>query len=245
MLELDASATIGEFVAQRPSRARVFERLGIDYCCGGKRALADVCVDKELNVETVLHTIRESDAASATDDMTVYLNMPLTRLADHIEEAHHAWLREELPRIAMMFAKVVRAHGQKHPEMVGCHDVFMGFRAELETHMNAEEQLHFPMIRTLEAGGPADSAKSLSESIRQLEHEHDSAGRALDRMREATNSYTPPATACNTFRVLLASLAELERNMHEHVHKENNILFPRAMKLEAAAAVLSEALTTG
>jgi regulator of cell morphogenesis and NO signaling len=162
--------------------------------------------------------------------------MSLIELAEHIEETHHAYLREELPRLDFMTEKVSRVHGDKEPRLLRVREAFVALKAELEPHMMKEERVLFPIIRELEASAsrPEFHCGSVANPIRQMEHEHDQAGDALAIIREATDDFVPPEWACNTYRAMLDSLEKLEADMHQHVHKENNVLFPKAIEMEAA-----------
>ena len=233
----DVQMTVGQMVAERPSRARVFERRGIDFCCGGKKALTQACADRGVELDTVVNELISADAGGEADQRN-WNEATLTELADHIQATHHAYLRQELPRLSAMTTKVAQAHGDRHPEVWLVREVFDALRAEMEAHMFKEEQILFPAIRRLEAnsGEPCFHCGSIQNPIRVMEQEHDGAGDALARMRKLTGDYTVPADACNTFRAMLSSLAELEADMHQHVHKENNVLFPRAIAAEAAQA---------
>lgn len=230
---LTPEKTVGQLVAERPSRSRVFEKLGIDYCCGGKLPLADACSRKGLDAATVLAMLEatEGNAGDAPEGPSP-LDMSLTELCDHIERKHHDYLREELPRLEFMTHKVAKVHGENWPWLIELAQVFDALNAELTTHMMKEEQVLFPAIRDLEAGRvPQSSCGShLEGPISMMEHEHDNAGQALARMNELSGGYQPPEDACNTFRAMLDSLAELEQDMHRHVHKENSILFPKALE---------------
>lgn len=227
--------TVGELVTQRPGRSRVFEQLGIDFCCGGKKSLADACAAKGLDADTVLTTLLAAEANTSSDE-TDWSRASLTALADHIEQTHHAYLRRELPRLGTMIRKVAAVHGDRYPWMLEIDGVYVSFAAEMEAHMLKEEQMLFPLIRRLERDDSEATAgirrAGISDPIQVMEHEHDDAGRALMRMRELSNGFTPPPDACNTFRAALDGLAELEQDTHRHVHKENSILFPRALELE-------------
>lgn len=233
MTTLNANTTVGALVAERLARARVFEQFGIDYCCGGKRPLDEACREKRVPVEQVLAALRAADAQPRDADDPSTLGM--AALADHIVATHHRYLRSELPRLGAMLDKVINAHAVRHPELRLCGRVFGELRSELDAHMQTEEQVLFPMIRALERGErpTATAGGAVSEPIEMLEHEHDEAGQALWELRRLTSDYTPPADACTTYRVLLDGLAALERDMHLHVHKENNVLFPRAAKAES------------
>ena len=163
----------------------------------------------------------------------------LTELADHIEATHHAYLKEELPRLEFMVHKVTNRHGEHRPALVQMAQVFDAFKAELESHMMKEEQILFPLCRQLEhASGPQHfHCGSVQNPIRVMIQEHDDAGEALRRMRELTDDYSVPMDACGTYRALFDSLKQLEQDMHRHVHKENSILFPKAVEAEAKRAV--------
>ncbi len=235
MSQIQPDQTVGQLVAEQPNRARIFESLGIDYCCGGKRPLAAACAEKGLDTGTVIQALR--DAESGTEVQTDWTTTPLGELADHIVATHHAYLREELPRLAFLTDKVANAHGERHPEMKTIRDLFAAFKAELEMHVVKEEAVLFPMCRQMEVNRAVPRfhcGGTIQNPIQRMEQEHQDAGDALEQMRALTHDFTPPADACNTFRVLMDSLARLEADMHQHVHKENNILFPRAIALEAS-----------
>lgn len=222
--------TVGELVRAAPIRARVFEKLGIDYCCGGKKPLAEVCAAKGLDAATVLTMLEALDGAAAGDAPVDANAMSLAQLCDHIETTHHGYLREELPRLDFMTRKVAAVHGADEPRLIEIRSVFEHLAVEMMAHMADEESAIFPRIRTLEtsAGLPA-AREDLNAAISELEREHADAGGALERFRELTDGYAPPEWSCNTFRALYDGLARLERDMHQHVHKENNVLFPRAL----------------
>lgn len=233
----NVSSTIGGLVAEQPGRARVFERLGIDYCCAGRKPLLDACAARGLDAGDVVRALEAEDARGAGSE-TDWTREPASALADHIEATHHAYLRAELPRLEAMIAKVVKAHGARHPELAALQGVFAGCRAELADHMEKEERVLFPWVRRLEAGkaGSGYPPWSVARPVACMEHEHEAVGRALERMRELTGGYRPPEGACTTYRAMLHALAELEADTHRHVHKENSILFPRAVELEKACA---------
>ncbi len=235
MSDADLTTSVGQYVVERPSRARLFEQLGIDYCCGGREPLASACEKKGLDPRMVLDAIEREDAKSPVGEPRDWSRASLTELADHIESEHHSTLREELPRLSSMIERLVEAQGRRHSELLRCREVFGSLRRELESHMAKEEQILFPMIRDLEASAtlPDFHCGSLRNPIRVMEHEHDDVALALSRLRELTANYTPPDDACNTYRAAFAGLAELEADLHRHIHKENNILFPRAVAEES------------
>src|SRR5262245_37874439 len=223
-----ASRLVGDLAAERPARARVFEQLGIDYCCGGRRPLDDACSDRGLDVESVVALL---DAEANTLDEPDWMHAPLSELCDHIVAVHHGYLRRELPRLTELLAKCERAHGDDRPELVEARETFEHLRAELEHHLADEERRLFPACRRLDAGDPP--GVELPNDLLHLEAEHAAAGALLERLSILTDGYDTSGAACNTHRAALSALAELERDMHEHVHEENNILFQRVAALSA------------
>ena len=229
--------TIGELVRNHPVRSRVFERLGIDYCCGGKIPLDAACTQHGLDVAAVLEMLAEVEQTN--DDGLVDADaMELAELADHIERTHHAYLKDELPRIAALLEKVSSVHGARETRLVAIRETFLSFQAELSQHMMKEEQVLFPMIRALDQSDepPAFHCGSLANPIRVMEDEHDNAGAAMAAFRRLTDDYAPPEWACNTLHATYDALARLEADMHHHVHKENNVLFPKAIARERQLA---------
>lgn len=230
--------TVGEIVARQPLLARIFERVGIDYCCGGKKTLQEACAAKGLDAATVLVML---DAASLMADARPVVDaaaMSLTALADHIEQSHHAYLKEELPQLVEKAERVAAKHGWRDARLPEVAATIQALAEEMFLHMAKEEQILFPLVRQFEQDGPATShCGTIANPIRAMELEHDNAGGALARLRELTDGFSPNAEACNTHRALLAGLAHLETDLHEHVHKENNVLFPRALALEAQLTV--------
>jgi len=209
-------ATIGQIAAETPASVRVFERYGIDYCCGGRVAFDEACRGRGLDAEAVRAEIERE--APAAEDQTDWTKAPVNDLIDHILKKHHVYLKTNLPLIEAKVAKVMQAHGEKVPAIAG---VFAAMKEELDAHMMKEEMILFPMIRSTGRGamGP----------IRVMLAEHDSAGDALAALRRLTGGYAVPEGACNTWRSLYFELAELERDLHRHIHLENNVLFPRVL----------------
>lgn len=234
---IDPSTTVGQLVAERPARSRVFEALRIDYCCGGKQPLEEACRQRNLVTETVVDLLLAMEARNNDVLEPDPSDMTLTELADHIEQTHHAELRIELPRLGRLVEKVRDAHGDSEPRLHRVFEAFNALRDELSSHMVKEERVLFPILRRMESSASlgAQQCGSIAGPIRQMEAEHDEAGSALEVLREATDGFTPPDGACNSWRAMLDGLAWLERDMHRHIHKENNILFPRALERERAA----------
>ena len=234
METLTIDTPVGKFVTNRPGRARIFENLGIDYCCGGQRSLKDACVEKRLDPASVLGDLlceAEGPGASSGPDWTT---APLTDLADHIVETHHAYLRRELPRLSGLLEKVAGTHGKAHPELRELVGIFETFAAELGSHMMKEEQILFPAIRQIETTENHERfhCGSIQGPVGAMMHEHDQARDGLHQMRQLTDGFKAPNNACASYCTLFDSLAELETDMHAHIHKENNILFPRALETE-------------
>lgn len=225
-MNISLNTSVAQLVTDRPARARIFERLGIDYCCGGHHSLAEACRKKDLDPPTVAEMLDAAADTGAPSDTTNWTNAPLGALIDHIESTHHDYLRRELPRLEELLTQVVQAHGAEFSWLDPTLEVFQTLKLDLETHMMSEEERVFPSIRALEENG---ANAGLDEAgIDKMIREHDDSGAALDQFRELTNDYTPPADACPKFRAAMDGLEELETDMHQHIHKENNILFPRA-----------------
>jgi regulator of cell morphogenesis and NO signaling len=225
--------TVGAIVRDHPALSRLFEQAQVDYCCGGQKTLAEACAKRGIDPQAFL---KELETFAATEpapevDLTA---LSLTELVEHIERLHHAYLHTELPRLEALVTKVARVHGDKEPRLAQVRALFLGLSAELATHLMKEEQVLFPMIRQLEASGTLTQfhCGSVAHPIHRMEFEHDEAGTALAQLRQLTDNYTPPEWACNTYRALFDALAYFEQDMHQHVHKENNVLFPQVIALE-------------
>lgn len=228
---------IADIATQNPATIRIFQRFGIDFCCGGKRPLSEVCAEKQVTFGELRSALESAGEPQKTDFPGA--DATLTRLIRFIVDKYHADLRQELPRLGQMAAKVLDVHGSKHPDILpALAATFRGLREELEMHMMKEERVLFPYVEKLEAlaaDGQTLAASpfgSIQAPIGMMEHEHEDAAQALARLRRLTDGYIPPADACNTFRGLYHGLAELEKALHEHIHLENNVVFPRAARLE-------------
>jgi regulator of cell morphogenesis and NO signaling len=221
-MDITVATTVGEVAVQHPLATRVFARHGIDFCCGGGKTLEEACSSRGLDSARVLAEIetevQESDAPPRRWDQE-----PVEAVIDHILTAYHAPLREELPRLEGLVKKVHQVHRDKAPEMLaGVLDTYLNLRMELDLHMAKEEEILFPMIR-------AGKGAMAEGPISMMEQEHDAAGGALVRLRELTHGYEVPEEACNSWRALWHGLAALETALHEHIHIENNVLFPRVL----------------
>ncbi|WP_436928729.1 iron-sulfur cluster repair di-iron protein [Halosimplex halobium] len=227
MTEIDPDRTLASLVEETPACARAFESLGLDYCCDGDRTLATACDQADLAVDEVRARLRETRDREADAD---YDWTDLADLADHVVETHHDYLREELPALEDLVAKVARVHGENHPELRELEAEFADLAGEMREHIEEEETELFPVVERLDRGeslGP-DEAARLREAIRTFEDDHAATADRLDRIAELTDDYAVPGDACASYRSMLERLERLERDTHMHVHKENNVLFPRA-----------------
>ncbi len=232
--------TVAEIVLRHPRLRARLEQLGVDYCCGGKKQLADAVKDAGLDLKTILadleHTLLQKQAATPATDWT---EVPLTVLADHILDTHHVFTKTQLARVDTLLAKVQNAHRSRHGSMLdSLRSAFDPLRAELEAHLMKEEQILFPAIKGIDGflsgrnDKPVVHCGSVAHPIRQMEHEHDGAGAILVNMRGITDNYRLPDDACQTFKALYEALEALEADLHEHIHLENNILFPASVSQE-------------
>jgi regulator of cell morphogenesis and NO signaling len=233
--------TIGEIVAADYRAAAVFQRHGIDFCCQGARTLERGCREAGVDTEAVL---REIDAATASPagSLPQFNTWPLGTLVEHIVATHHHYVRRMLPVMLAHARKIADVHGGRHPELPRVAALVEQVADDMTDHMIKEEQILFPYIVALEqasaAGQPAPLAPfgSVDTPIHKMEAEHESAGHAMLEIRELTDRYTAPADGCTTYAVCLQELEAFERDLHTHVHLENNILFPKASALEASIA---------
>ena len=233
------SRTVKELAVQMRGAARVFEQFGIDYCCGGKIPLDQACEEAGLCLDKVLASLEraEHEPAAAYD----WPRESLSALAEHIVEKHHAFTKAETSRLAALFAKVCAVHAARHPELTIMQTTFNEMANDLRTHMLKEEHILFPYLAAMEQAMaekravPRAMFGSIENPVRTMMIEHDSAGEALRAIREASHGYAAPEDVCTSYRELYRSLAAFEADVHVHVHLENNILFPRALEMEAGA----------
>jgi regulator of cell morphogenesis and NO signaling len=236
---IDPTTPVGDVVVSHPAAAGLFEELGVDYCCGGRRTLAEACERRGLDAATVAALLdargrRTTAAGPETHDVS---RASIAELCEHISVRHHGPLGAELTRIGKLVDTVVRVHGDGHPELGDLQRVFGSMRAELEAHVRVEEARLFPACRAAEdAAGDRAAAGFDDELLALLEDEHDATGQALVAIRELCGGYDPALGLCGTHRRLLESLRGFEAELHQHVHEENNILFPRMRELLAPAA---------
>jgi regulator of cell morphogenesis and NO signaling len=239
-MTIDPTDAIGDIVAADYRAAAVFERFGLDFCCGGRRTLGEVCDERPAEAAAIMTALDDLSRTGAAETDTGA--WALDRLVTHIVERHHGYVRAAIPVIAAHTAKIAAVHGARRPELVHVAQLFTELAAGLTSHMAKEEEILFPYIRNLvevEHRGQRRAPSpfgTVHNPIRMMEIEHEDAGDDMKRIRELTNGYTLPEQACSTYRVTFAELREFERELHRHVHLENNVLFPRAIELEARLA---------
>jgi regulator of cell morphogenesis and NO signaling len=235
MSPLETTASLAELAAERPARARIFERLRLDYCCGGSQTLADACADRGLDAATVgemLDALEPDGTPADPVEERDWRGASVAELCGHIVSVHHERLREEMPRIAELTATVARVHGEGRPELGMVDRAFTTLRAELEPHLVEEERELFPACEALERDGSAPAGFDVA-SVDRHQAEHEGVGRKLAALRELAGGYDEAEALCSTHRALLVALAEFEADLHRHVHEENNLLFPRVRELIA------------
>lgn len=233
--------TVRDLAVENPSATRIFEKFGIDYCCGGGQSLEQACERANISIDQVLDTLEMSEEqARAAQQVRDWNREPLSELIAHIKNTHHKYTREETVRLTALLQKVCSVHGKNHPELFGIRETFSGLAQELTTHLMKEEMVLFPYIERMEEAViqkepvlPAPFG-TVQNPVAMMEHEHDSAGNALHAIRKASRDFTTPADACVSYQTLYKALAAFEADLHQHIHLENNILFPRAIAMERA-----------
>ena len=229
--------TIGEFVAKDFRTAAIFSRHGIDFCCKGHRTIEEVCQIKKINEADLLEEL-EAVMDSKNDYGIDFNSWPLDLLVVYIEKTHHRYVEEKTPVLLQYLDKLCSVHGSSHPELFQINELFTGCAGELAQHMKKEELILFPFVKKMmEATKSHASVEpphfgTVNNPIAMMMEEHDNEGERFRKIAALTNSYTPPADACNTYRVTFAMLEEFEQDLHKHIHLENNILFPKAKALE-------------
>lgn len=233
MAAFTSDQILGDIVTADPSTTRILSRFGIDFCCHGQRTLRDACAADGVNADELLAALNSSGEPAQRAD---WADFDETSLIAHIVSTHHRFLWDEFPRLAELVDKVARVHGPNHGELVRVRELFHQLRAGMEPHLRTEETMLFPEI-SLRAGRPDQPlSDELRNELAENQQEHDNAGHLLAELRKLTDDYTVPADACASYTAMLAGLADLESDIHLHVHKENNVLFPRVL---AAAGSLA------
>lgn len=236
-MTISAAKTVKDFVVEMPGATRVLEKLGIDYCCGGGRSLGDACASPGITVDQLMGSLQTNEPAAGSEQRD-WRAESLSSLANYILEKHHTFTRDEIARLNGMLDKVCGVHGQNHPELKQIQQVFTNLGNDLTTHMFKEEQILFPYIFQLDAAVSRGSAVPFSpfgtvrNPIRMMMFEHDNAGAMLREIRDLSKKFTVPPDGCTSFHSLYEGLEGFEQDLHQHIHLENNLLFPRAIELE-------------
>ena len=230
--------TVREIAVECPESVRVFETLGIDYCCGGKKSLRDACTSASVPLERVVELLQKASLAAASADSAAWNSAPMDAVSAHVVQKHHGYVRQEIPRLEMLLSKVISKHGDTHPELSEIQQQFSIISQELSTHMLKEEQVLFPYIERMAAAFlrhdplPPALFGTVTRPIANMVADHDDAGLVLAKLRQLSNGYRAPAGACPTYHALYHGLEDFEKDLHQHIHLENNILFPRAIEMQ-------------
>ena len=239
-MSVTTEKTVRELALENPGATRVFEKLGIDYCCGGGQTLEQACQAAHVSTNQVADSLAASQSASATAPARNWQTEPLSELLAHIQSTHHVYTRKEIARLSPLFDKVCSVHGKNHPELLRLRQIFSGLAEELTTHLMKEEVVLFPYVLRMEEAVVANEPVlpppfgSVRNPVAMMMNEHDGVGSALRSMRQIGNGYAAPPDACISFQTLYQALVAFEADLHQHIHLENNILFPRAIEMERA-----------
>jgi regulator of cell morphogenesis and NO signaling len=240
---INSAMTVREIAVEVPQSTRLFEKFKIDYCCGGNRPLTEACASAGVEVAEMIEMLEGvNQGARSADGATDFQRLSLPDLITHIVDKHHVFTKEEMIRLDSLMKKVISAHGDNHPELHKVGELLSHLCADLMPHMFKEEQMLFPYIsRLVNAGAknqppPFAPFGTVNNPVRMMMMEHDTAGQILRELRIVTSGYSVPVDACISYRTLYEALVGFEKDLHQHIHLENNILFPRAIELEARLA---------
>lgn len=233
---ITTNMTVRDVAIEIPQSTRLFEELKIDYCCGGNRPLAEACTSAGIDIDNVMERLAEvTHSPNAID----FQNVRLTELIVHILDTHHVFTKSEMARLQLLADKVLAAHGGNHPELIHLDELLTRLCDDLKLHMFKEEHVLFPyIVRLVEAADhnrtvPFAAFGTVNNPVRMMMREHDTAGEILRELRALTSDYKVPADACISYQTLYQALADFEKDLHQHIHLENNILFPKALDLES------------
>ena len=239
-MSFTSETKVRDIALSNPAARQVLEDAGLDYCCGGGKSLHEACLHADVPAEEILKRLRENSKEISADEANWTL-APLGDLTRHIRERHHRYVRETIARVQTLLGKVKAKHGENHPEIADIQRLFTEVGREMIMHMQKEEQILFPYIDALEKADNAHASveppffQTVRNPIQAMMKEHDAAGELVKQIRKASSDYTAPADACPSYKALYQDLREFEADLHQHVHLENNILFPRAVELETTA----------
>lgn len=216
---------LGDIVTADPSRTRIMDRFGIDYCCHGQRPVSAACAESQIDVNELLIALN----TETPGDRQGWADLGDAALIEHVVDIHHRFLWEEFPRMQVLVDKVTRVHGPNHGELPRVRDVFIKLRSGIEPHLREEETALFPEITARDGATDQPISDELRKALNENMAEHDDAGELLAELRRLTDDYTVPEDACGSYMAMLAGLEEIESDLHMHVHKENNVLYPRVL----------------
>jgi regulator of cell morphogenesis and NO signaling len=238
-MQINATKTIRELALEIPGATRVFEKAGIDYCCGGGTTFQEACATAGVSTDDVARSLEQAgESGTPVADATRWQTQPLSKLAAHIVGKHHVFTRDELARLDALLSKVCSVHGQNHPELLRIQSLFLDLNRDLIPHMQKEEMVLFPYIEQMEASSidgmpaPVSFFGTVKNPIRMMKLEHEAAGEILKQIRHFSSGFSVPEDGCISYETLYKALDSLEQDLHQHIHLENNILFPRAVTLE-------------
>ena len=235
-MTLSKEQTIGEVVAQDFRTATVFEKYGLDFCCGGNQSITSACNEAGVDVESLLTALEQVGGENSNN--IDYNSWPIDLLADYIEKTHHRYVAQQIPLLKAYLEKISNVHGNRHPELLEIKTLFDECAVELTSHMKKEEMVLFPFVRQMVAAQQAVGANlaapfgTVQNPIKMMMHEHDAEGERFRKIAQLSNQYALPADGCNTYKVAMETLKAFEKDLHTHIHLENNILFPKAIAME-------------
>jgi regulator of cell morphogenesis and NO signaling len=237
-MKINKSKTVGELAVEFPAATRVFEQAGIDYCCGGGESFEKACAAAGVAADEVVRMLEVSDQSPAQPEQA-WQTQPLWALTSYIVTRHHSFTKAELARLDELLEKVRSVHGQNHPELVLLQGVFRDLKHEMTTHMQKEEMVLFPYIDQLDEAARQGKPKpvaffgTVANPVRMMMMEHDAAGDMLKQMREVSHDFRVPPDGCISYSTVYQAIEAFEEDLHQHIHLENNILFPRALEMES------------
>ena len=238
----NSQTTVREVALQVPESTRLFESLKIDYCCGGNQPLGQACASAGVDVDDVMEMLAGVGQSNEEEGALDFQNASLPELITHILDTHHVFTKTEMERLQSLADKVLSAHGGNHPELIHLSELWLRLCADLKPHMFKEEQILFPYIMAMtRAVGQNQAAPfapfvTVKNPVRMMMMEHDTAGQILRELRALTSDYKVPPDACVSYQTLYQALENFEKDLHQHIHLENNILFPKALELERVLA---------
>ncbi|CAH1202245.1 Iron-sulfur cluster repair protein ScdA [Paenibacillus allorhizoplanae] len=225
-MNIQLTDRVGDIVTGYPNTDEVFKKFRIDFCCGGNKSLLQVIQEQAIKEEDLLKSLAEA-ASTAKSDSLNWSEVSSSELIDYITRIHHGYLKTALPHISKYVKKVARVHGPYHPELLQVEQWFKALKKDMEQHMEKEEREAFPAVIAFEQDPTEVKKEQLLEILAMLEHEHEESGDLLKQIRVITKDYELPGDACTTFQLTFLKLEELEADMFQHIHLENNILFNR------------------